>query len=148
LTTPLSIGQGGTGASTASGARANLINCMPIGGADSGSRSATFQIATFGDGGTNNRQDRIWPAPVTATLSSLQAYVNQAPSVGDSWTVTIRKNAANTSISCVISGTSKSCTSSSSVSVAAGDRIGVQFVEAGTAAATTGAGWSACFVPS
>ena len=148
LTTPLSIAQGGTGASTAGVARANLINCLPIGGVDSGSRNADFQIATFGDGGTSNRQDRRWPVPVSGTVSALRAFVGAAPGSGaNAWTVTLRQNGANTALSCTISGTSVSCSGAGSVSVSAGDRLGVEFIEAGSAAATTGAGWSACFVP-
>jgi len=148
LTTPLSIAQGGTGATTASGARVNLINCMPIGGTDSGSRTGTFQVAMFGEGGTNSRQDRLWPAPVAGTVSSLRAYVNAAPGAAtDSWTVTVRKNASNTTLACTISASGQTCSSSGSVAVVAGDRLGVEFVEGGSAAGTTGASWSACLVP-
>ncbi len=147
LTTPLSIAQGGTGASTAGGARANLLNCLPVGGVDSSNRSQTFQVAAFGEGGTNNRQDRLWPVPVAATVTTLRAFVNQAPGTGSSWTVTLRKNAANTSLACTISGTSQSCGATGTVSASAGDRLGIEFIEAGTASGTQGAGWSACVVP-
>ncbi len=121
--------------------------CLPIGGTDDGSRTATFQVAAFGVGGTNNRQDRLWPVPVAGAVSTLRAFVGQAPGTGDSWTVTVRKNAANTALSCTISGAGQTCTDSGPVSVAAGDRLGVEFVEGGTAAGTQGAGWSTCFIP-
>ncbi len=147
LTTPLSVAQGGTGASTAGGARANLINCMPIGGSELASRNATFQIATFGAGATGGNPGALWPAPVAATVSTLSARVAVAPGTGNSWTVTLRKNGADTSLSCVISGSATSCSGSASVSVLAGDRLGVRFVEGGTATGTSGSGWSACFVP-
>ena len=147
LTTPLSIAQGGTGASTASGARANLINCMPIGGSELTSRNATFQIATFGAGATSGNPDTFWPAPVSATVNDLQARVAVAPGTGNSWTVTLRKNGTNTSLSCVISGAAQSCSGSAAVSVAAADRLGVQFTEGGSATGTSGASWGACFVP-
>ena len=147
LTTPLSIAQGGTGAATAGGARTNLINCMPIGGAELTSRNATFQIATFGAGATSGGVDTLWPVPVTGTVDDLSARVIVAPSGSNSWTVTLRKNGANTSLSCVIAGTNVSCSGTGPVSVAAGDRLGVQFTEGGSATGTQGAGWSACFVP-
>lgn len=123
--------------------------CMPIGGADDANRSATFQVAAFGPSGTTGRADQLWPVPVAGTMSSLRAFVNTAPGVaGDSWTVTLRKNDANTTQSCVISGSGQLCvTAGASVSVVAGDRVGAEFVETGTAAGTTGSGWSGCFVP-
>jgi len=147
LTTPLSVAQGGTGASTAGGARANLINCMPIGGSELTSRNATFQIATFGAGATSGNPDQFWPAPVAATANNLSARVAIAPGSGNSWTVTLRKNGANTSLSCTISGTGTSCSGSSAVSVVAGDQLGVQFTEGGSATGTSGSAWGACFVP-
>jgi len=147
LTTPLSVAQGGTGASTAGGARANLINCMPIGGADDTSRSGTFQVATFAGGATNNRNDHLWPLPVSGKVDTLRAFVAQAPGSGKSWTVTVRKNDANTTLTCSISGTNQSCTGSGPVSMTAGDRVGVEFVKVGSASGTLGAGWGACFVP-
>ncbi|MDP3703564.1 MAG: hypothetical protein Q8R78_04190 [Candidatus Omnitrophota bacterium] len=149
LTTPLSITQGGTGATTAAGARANLISCMPIGGvSDDATTSATFQVAVFGRGDTTGRLDKLWPVPVNGTLDTFRVFVGQAPGAGDTWTVTLRKNGADTGLSCTISGASaQSCTDTGAVSVVAGDRLGVQFVETGSAANTLGAGWSACFVP-
>ena len=149
LTTPLSIAQGGTGASTASAARANLINCMPVGGADPTSRSGTFQIAAFGTSSASGTPaDNLWPVPAAGTVNTLSAFVGQAPGSGRSWTVTLRKNDTDTSLSCVMSGTSQSCTASgSSVSFVAGDRMGARFVQGGSAAGTSGEGWSACFVP-
>lgn len=148
LTTPLSIAQGGTGASTAADARANLINCMPLGGVAEGNQNSTFQIATFGIGNASGRPDHLWPVPVSGTVSSLRVFIGQAPGASASWTVTVRKNDANTSLSCAISGSSQtSCTASGTVSLVGGDRLGVQFVEGGNTANTLGAGWSACFIP-
>lgn len=147
LTTPLSIGQGGTGATTAGGARANLINCMPIGGTEIASRNATFQVAVFGPGATGGIVDRLWPVPVAGSVDTLRAYVDQAPGIGDSWTVTLEKDDAATTLSCVIAGAAQTCSDTGAVAVAAGDRLGVQFTESGTAAGTQGSGWSACFVP-
>ncbi len=148
LSVPVAIANGGTGATTAGGARANLINCMPIGGVDPANRSGNFQIATFGEGDTSGRPDDRWPVPVDGAISTLRAYVGRAPgSAGDSWTVTVRKNDADTSLACTISGSGQSCSASGSVSVSAGDRVGVELIEGGSAAGTLGTGWGACFVP-
>ncbi len=148
LNIPVSITNGGTGASTASEARANLINCLPIGGASSSSHNSMFQMGVGGESATNDRLDRVWPVPTAGKMTSLSAYVNQAPGSGDSWTVTLRKNASNTSLSCTISGSStQSCSAIGTVTVSAGDRLGVEFTEGGSAASTTGSGWSACFIP-
>ncbi|MBI3996561.1 MAG: hypothetical protein HY352_02770 [Candidatus Omnitrophica bacterium] len=134
--------------STQTGGVKWATGCMPIGGADDASRSATFQVATFGPSGTAGRADQLWPVPVAGTMSSLRAFVNTAPGTGDSWTVTLRKNDANTTQSCAIAGSDQSCaTAGASVSVVAGDRVGAEFVETGSASGTTGSGWSACFIP-
>lgn len=147
LTTPLSVAQGGTGAATAAGARANLISCMPIGGADSAGRTATFQMGTFGASDTGGKLDRLWPVPADGTVTGLRAFVGQAPGAGSSWTVRLRKNGANASLTCTISTSATSCAAAGSGTVAAGDRLGVEFTKSGSAANTQGSGWSACFVP-
>ena len=148
LSVPVSIANGGTGATTAGGARANLIECMPLGGADLGSQNATFQVAAFGGGDTSGRADHLWPIAAGGNVDKLRAFVGQAPGSGDTWTVTLRKNDANTSLSCSISGpSSQTCTATGGVHFSPGDRLGVQFVESGSAANTLGAGWSACFIP-
>ena len=122
--------------------------CLPFGGASSSSHAADFEMGVGGGSDTNGRLDDAWPAPVAATISSFRASVRQAPGSGDSWTATLRKNNADTSLSCAISGASAtSCSDTGTVTVAAGDRLGVAFGEGGSASGTTGSGWSACFVP-
>jgi hypothetical protein len=101
--------------------------CLPIGGASSSSHNSTFQMGVGGESATNNRLDRVWPVPLAGKITSLQAYVNQVPGSGDSWTVTLRQNASDASLSCVISGSSQSCSGTGSVTVASGDRPGVEF---------------------
>lgn len=123
--------------------------CMPVGGVDDASRTATFQVATFGVGATNNRQDQRWPVPVAGTVSTLRAFTGAAPGgSGNSWIVTVRKNGANTTLSCTISGSSQSCSAAGAISFASGDRLGVEFVKSGSPAGTQASGWSACFIPS
>lgn len=121
--------------------------CFPIGGADATGRAGTFQMAVFGMSDTNNRMDRLWPTPVAGTVTTLRAFVNQAPGGTNSWTVRLRKNAANASLTCTISGAATSCSASGTETVAVGDRLGAEFTEGGAAASTLGSGWSACLVP-
>ena len=171
LSTPVSVANGGTGATslaagqlltgqgtsavtaTAVGAGLQIaggqlsVKCMPIGGAAVDSKDKTFELAMFGGISTDGTADELSPIPAAGTLTSLSAYVNDSPGSGDSWTVTVRKNDANTSLSCTISGSSKSCSATGSVSVSAGDRLGARFVEGGSADQTDGSGWSACFIP-
>lgn len=149
----------GTGAVTTTAVGAGLevadgqlnVDCMSVGSVSDSSRSATFAMGTFGEGsdtGDNSVLDDLWPVPRAGSVKDLHAYVDTAPGGGDSWTVAVRKNGSNTSMSCAISGSNKSCNDGShSVSFAAGDRLGVRFTEGGSAAGTKGSGWSACFVP-
>ena len=104
-------------------------------------------MGVFGASDTNNRLDHLWPTPVSGTVTSLRAFVNQAPGGSDSWTVRLRKNAANATLTCTISGAATSCSASGTDTFAAGDRMGVEFTEGGAAASTLGSGWSACFIP-
>lgn len=119
--------------------------CVPIGGVDTASRNSTFVIATFG-GGAASGMDALWSVPVNSAVSQLSARVTTAPGAGDSWTVTLRKNGSDTSLSCSIAGTALTCTTSGSVNVVVGDRLGVRFLEGGTAASNGGSGWSACLI--
>ncbi|MBI3321488.1 MAG: hypothetical protein HYZ91_04380 [Candidatus Omnitrophica bacterium] len=121
--------------------------CVPIGGVDEPNRSGTFQIGAFGGSGTSGKADQLWPTPAAGIISVLNAFVAQAPGSGKSWVVTVRKNGTNTSLACTIAGASQSCTGSGTVSIAAADRVGVEFVKSGNAAGSQGAGWSACLAP-
>ncbi|MBI4353841.1 MAG: hypothetical protein HY595_01250, partial [Candidatus Omnitrophica bacterium] len=58
LDAPVSVAHGGTGASTASGARANLINCLPIGSSDGEDQNNDFEL--------------VWPVPVAGSLSQFR----------------------------------------------------------------------------
>ena len=121
--------------------------CMPIGGADATNRSATFQMAAFGASDTSSRGDHLWPVPASGTVTTLRAFVNQAPSGSASWVVRLRKNGANASLNCTIAGAGASCSMSGTDTFAAGDRLGVEFTESGSASGTQGSGWSACLMP-
>lgn len=121
--------------------------CLPIGGADATNRSATFEMSAFGVSDTSGRGDHLWPVPASGTVTVLRAFVNQAPGGSASWVVRLRKNGANASLNCTIAGAATSCSMSGTDTFAAGDRLGVEFTESGSASGTQGSGWSACFAP-
>lgn len=132
LSTPVSVANGGTGASTAGGARANLINCLPIGSSDNQDQKDDFKF--------------LWPIPVAGTLSQVSVVVSRAPGSGKSWSVTASGGSAN--LSCTISGTATSCTATGTATFSAGNLLTVQFAKSGGGISSTqGAGWGACLIP-
>lgn len=77
------------------------------------------------------------------TLSNLRVTINTPPGGSASYTFTVRKNAAATALTCVISGANTSAQdTTNSVSFAAGDIISLQSVPASTPAAMTDSSWS------
>lgn len=71
--------------------------------------------------------------PTGGTIDKLTASVISAPGVGKSRTYTLRKNGADTAITCQIAGAATSCTDSvNTVSVAAADLLSWKEVAAGT----------------
>ncbi|MBI4354205.1 MAG: hypothetical protein HY595_03105 [Candidatus Omnitrophica bacterium] len=132
LDAPVSVANGGTGATTASGARANLINCLPIGSSDGEDQNNDFEL--------------VWPVPVAGSLSQFRVAVGRAPGSGKSWSVTVSGGSAN--LSCTISGTATSCTATGTAAFSAGNLLTVQFTKSGGGISSTkGSGWSACFIP-
>jgi len=86
--------------------------------------------------------------PAAGTVQELHATLDQAPG-GGSITFTLRKNGANTPVTCTISGTATSYADSvNAVGFATGDLISVQMTETGLPAAKVVAGWTSQLVPS
>jgi len=74
---------------------------------------------------------------IAGTFKNLYCSVKTAPGVGKSWAFTLRKNGAASSVTCMISGTSTTCTDSSNTSTAvAGDLFAVQIVPTSNPAAS------------
>lgn len=124
-----------------------VSGCWPVGGSDATSRGGTFQLASFGGSDTSGRSDRLWPVPAGGSVAGLRATVGQAPGASGSWTVRLKKNGVAAALTCTISGTAATCAAEGQETVAAGDRIGVEFTQVGNAANTQGAAWSACLAP-
>ena len=147
--------QGATGATGATGAKGETgpagVNRDVVGGGDScplTGGSTTEYIGMFGANcaGTTEADAQL-AMPANGTMQEFHATVDQAPGAG-SIVFTVRKNGANTSVSCTISGTARSCADSvNAVVFATGDLISVQMTETGLPANTV-AGWTSQFVPS
>jgi len=76
-------------------------------------------------------------APTASTVSNLSAQVSTAPGGGNSVTFTWRKNGADQTVTCAISGTATTCTDfAHSFAVAQGDLLSIKAVSTGTPAGT------------
>jgi hypothetical protein len=65
------------------------------------------------------------------TLSNFKVFVSVAPASGKSWTFTVRKNAADTTVTCTITGSATSCSDTThSVGFVPGDLRSVKIVPA------------------
>ena len=146
--------QGATGATGATGAPG--VNRDVIGGGDGGcptpAGAATYFLGMFGANCPTpvNAESPVQLAmPAGGTVQELHATVFPAPGTGNSFTFTIRKNGASTSVACTISGTATSCAdSSNAVGFSTSDLISVQVVQTAGVAANGDYGWTSQFVPS
>lgn len=131
---------GGTQALSAFGALATGTGNLAYGGASSASLTASAVCPL--NGGvcsatlTSNVGTRI---PYAMTLSNLVAFQATAPASGSSCTFVLRTSAAGTSayqstpLSCTIGAGARTCSNpSSTVVVAAGDTVQLEFIESGT----------------
>jgi hypothetical protein len=93
--------------------------------------------------GTESKVQSIIPA--AGTVKNFYVLAQQGPGTGNSWTMTVRKNSTDTSVTCTISGTNTTCSDKSHTAVfAAGDLISVGVTGDGGAKPGT---WSAVFAP-
>jgi len=75
----------------------------------------------------------------TYTVSSFRARIATAPGASKSWVFTVRKNGANTTMTCTITGAATQCaTTANSFSVTAGDLLSVQVAAVSGPAGTAG----------
>src|SRR5262245_19689964 len=144
--------QGATGATGAKGDTGTAGgNRDVIGGGDrcSLAGNTTEYLGMFGASCAGTAEANAQLAmPANGTMQEFHATVDQAPGAG-SIVFTVRKNGANTPVSCTISGTARSCADSvNAVGFATGDLISVQMTETGLPATTVVAGWTSQFVPS
>lgn len=75
------------------------------------------------------------PQPQAGTISKFYINTSAAPVGVQTYTITMRKNATNQSVTCTITGAATSCNdTTNSFTVAAGDNVSVQIVLSATAA--------------
>ena len=87
---------------------------------------------------TTSAAEAETPVP-DGTFSQLACVVEDAPGGGKSWTFTLMKNGAVSSLSCVVSDTSRRCSdTSNTVAVDTGDRVTLLSTPLSTPASTAG----------
>lgn len=85
--------------------------------------------------------------PVAGVIKNLRVRVEAQPGSGKSWAFTIRKNAANTSLTSTISNTAQTANDNTNqVIVAAGDRVCIAVTPTGSPTAAAGS-WCVEFCP-
>lgn len=137
----LYVKRSGTGTNTGWGDASSTF----IGGNSTATTAATQYIGVYADDSSATEVNvHAWTAPFTGVIRNLRAKVLVAPGVGDTWTFTVRVNAAATSVTAAITGAVQTTATdtTNSVSVTAGDLICCEMLETGACAATRAA-WSA-----
>jgi hypothetical protein len=103
----------------------------------------------FGRGQTDSEPPVQSPMPIGGTVSDLHVFLTPAPGTGNGWTVTVRKNSADTSVTCTVSNTDTTCEDTgNSVSFSAGDLISVGANPTGAIPTENFIKWTAKFVAS
>src|SRR3990167_4573843 len=112
------------------------------------SATATQYLAVMGMGSAapaTAEGDRKELTASGGTLKNLRMEVATAPGAGTSRAFTLRKNGANTAVTCTISGTATSCTdTANSVAVVAADDVSVSSVPT-SSPLTSVASWTLVF---
>ena len=88
--------------------------------------------------------------PAAGTVKNFFALVETAPQAGRTWTFTVRKNGADTAVTCTIAGDGVLRTCSDTVNTAAfvsGDLIAIRISASLLAPTNTPAQWTAQFAP-
>ena len=109
---------------------------MLLGGLTTSSASNsnfTYYLGTYLTSSASPTESSVQQVmPVAGTVSNLAISLGSAPGSGNSWTFTIRKNGAATGVTCKVEGsTAKECTSSATVTFAAGDLLSLQATPSG-----------------
>lgn len=114
-----------------------------VGGQHTSNQTSTFACGLNGICGTGNLQ--TWP--MAGTLKNFYMSLGTAPAAGKSWVCTVRKNNADTALTCTIADANTQCSdTSNSVTVAVGDEMDVRCVASGSPTGTTAIAFSAVFI--
>ncbi|HTY43000.1 MAG TPA: hypothetical protein VMH79_14090, partial [Thermoanaerobaculia bacterium] len=85
--------------------------------------------------------------PRAGTVEDFYIFIETAPGGTASWTFTLRKNGADTALTCTVSGTNQICSDTThSVTFAAGDLVSVREASANGPSNTAGQ-WTATYQP-
>lgn len=85
--------------------------------------------------------------PVAGTLSDLRVRLDTAPGAGKSYAFTVRKNGADTSVTCTVSEAATSCSDTTNTAIFfSGDLISIESVPTGTPTAAA-MRWTAKYTP-
>jgi hypothetical protein len=94
-----------------------------------------------------NLVQNVIPAP--GTVKNVYVFVERLPSAGKSWTFTLRKNGADTAVTCTINGdgVARQCSDTANTAAfAAGDLISMRISGGNNPNGTPGQ-WTAQFAP-
>jgi hypothetical protein len=104
-----------------------------------GTGATNFTIPFHSSASNGTEAEETVECPIATTISQLQVVVGAAPGVGKSWTITLRKNGGDQTLTCTISDNATSASdTSNSVSVAVGDTLTMKVVPSGTPTASGG----------
>jgi len=87
--------------------------------------------------------------PAAGTIKNFYAFVETAPTAGHSWTFTVRRNGADTSVTCTIvgNGVLRTCSDTTHTGAfVAGDLISIRVSDLNNPSGTPGQ-WTAQFAP-
>ena len=103
---------------------------------NAGAYDAAVVAYTLAMGGLSAKQTTEAPVqllvPGSCTVSDLRAWLNSASGSGKSWTLTVRKNGADTALAVTLSNTTTGANTSDSVSFVATDLISISVTPSGT----------------
>jgi len=114
-------------------------NFIVSGAQTSANTGATSYVAIAGATGVRTtRTDTAIPMSLAGTFDLLYAEVAAAPGAGKSWAITFNTNGTDSSVTCAISGTSRTCNDvTHSSATIRGDRVTWKVVPSGTPTAST-----------
>lgn len=114
-----------------------------------GSGATTYAAPSNCGSSGNAEADQRFPSPIAGTARNLYVNSNSAPGAGETYTITLRLNGANTSVTCTISGAAATTCSdtSNTATVAAADRITFSVVASAGAANLPEMGMSIALTP-
>lgn len=122
-------------------------NSVPFGGSSAGSSIAAGETKYVVNSLSSTESNVYIPVGISGTFKNLRILSDGSPGVGQTYTATVRKTLADTSLTCAIpAGTNVAMDSTNTVHFDMGDRLAIKVVSSASAA-TTPLSWSLEFVP-